>query len=69
MDLVILTALVELIYSYSLIIDGHINAVWDTLRNGVIREEQGQRDIRAVFQNANLSGKIAMRARLEHAGH
>ena len=45
LDLIILTAFVELIYSYSLIIDGHINAVWDTLRNGVIREEQGQSDI------------------------
>ena len=30
LDLIILTAFVELIYSYSLIIDGHINAVWDS---------------------------------------
>ena len=45
LDLIILTAFVELIYSYSLIIDGHFNAVWDTLRNGVIREEERQRII------------------------
>ena len=31
LDLVILIALVELVNSHSLIIDGHINAVWDTL--------------------------------------
>ena len=45
LDLVILTALVELVYGHALAINRNFYTVGELLCDGGIREDQGQRDV------------------------